>query len=98
MKTLAGAADAVLERRELLDADGAARMHLAGGDADLRAHAEFAAIGKLGRGIVEQDRGVDLVEEAGHGGGVLRDDRLGMMRRIFVDMGDGAADTVDHGH
>jgi hypothetical protein len=39
-------------------------MHLAGGDADLAAHAEFAAIGKLRRGIVQQDGGIDLVEEA----------------------------------
>jgi hypothetical protein len=52
---LARAAHAVLEGGQLLDADRAARMHLAGGDADLGAHAEFAAIGELGRGVVQQD-------------------------------------------
>ena len=36
----------------LLDADGTARMHLAGRNADLRPHAEFATIGELGGCIV----------------------------------------------
>ena len=58
------AAHQVLEARELLDADRAARVELAGRDADLAAEAELAAIGELGRGVVEEDRGVDLVEEA----------------------------------
>jgi hypothetical protein len=30
-------------------------MHPSRGDADLRAHAELAAIGKLGRGVVHHD-------------------------------------------
>ena len=46
------------------DADWAARMHLAGGDADLAAHAELAAIGKLCRGIVQENGGIDFGEEA----------------------------------
>ena len=33
------------------------------GDADLAAKAELAAIGELGRGVVQQDGGIDLVEE-----------------------------------
>jgi hypothetical protein len=45
---LPGAADAVFERGELLDADRPARMHAAGRDADLGAEAELAAIGELG--------------------------------------------------
>src|SRR5262245_28889094 len=39
----------VLEGGELLDADGAARVQAAGGDADLGAHPELAAVGELGR-------------------------------------------------
>ena len=39
-------------------------MHPAGGNADLRPHAKLAAIGKLGRGIVQKNGRVDLVEEA----------------------------------
>ena len=38
-------------------------MHLAGGDADLGAHAELAAVGELGRGVVQHDGGVDLGKE-----------------------------------
>jgi hypothetical protein len=37
----------------LLDADRAARVHAAGGDADLGAEAEFAAVGELRRGVVQ---------------------------------------------
>jgi hypothetical protein len=37
---------------------------LAGGDADLGAHAELAAVGELRRGVVQHDGAVDLVEEA----------------------------------
>ena len=54
-------------------------MHLAGGDADFRAHAEFAAIGKLRRGIVQQDRRIDLGEEAFDDGRVFGDDGLGVV-------------------
>ena len=39
-------------------------MHLAGGDADFRAHAEFTAIGELGRGVAHQDGAVEALEEA----------------------------------
>jgi len=52
---LAAAADAVLESRELLDADWPARMQTASGDTDLGAKAELAAIGKLGRRVVQDD-------------------------------------------
>ena len=57
------AAHAILEAGELLDADRAARVQLAGGDADLGAEAELAAVGELGRGVVQHDRGIDLAEE-----------------------------------
>ena len=61
---LARPAHPVFERGQLLDADRPARMHPAGGDADLGAEAELAAIGELGRGVVQQDGRIDLVEEA----------------------------------
>src|SRR4249919_2615051 len=60
---LPGAAHAVLEAGELFDADWAAGVELAGGDADLGAEAEFTAVGELRRGIVQHDRGINLVEE-----------------------------------
>jgi hypothetical protein len=56
--------DAVFEGAELLDADRPARMHAAGGDADLGAEAELAAIGELGRGVVQHDGRIDLGQEA----------------------------------
>ena len=61
---LAGAAHDVLEGGELLDADGAAGVQAAGGDADLGAHAELAAVGELGRGVVQHDGAVEAGEEA----------------------------------
>src|SRR6185503_15069480 len=46
---LASAPDHVFEGGELLHADGAARVQAPRGDADLRPHAELAAVGELGR-------------------------------------------------
>ena len=60
---LPGAVDAIFEARQLLGADRAAGMEFAGGDADLRAEAELAAVGELRRGVVQHDRRIDLVEE-----------------------------------
>src|ERR1043166_7322642 len=45
------AAHAILEARELFDPHRPARMEAAGGDADLGAEAEFAAVGELRRGV-----------------------------------------------
>src|SRR4051812_34392169 len=41
----------VLVRAQLAQADGAARVELVRGVADLRAHAELAAVGEAGRGV-----------------------------------------------
>src|SRR5882762_7659428 len=71
---LPGAAHAILEAGELLDADRTAGVQLAGGDADLGAEAELAAIGELRRGVVQHDRGIDLRQEFLRRGGVIGDD------------------------
>ena len=60
-----------LVSREPLERDRAACVHAAGRDADLGTQPEFAAIGKLGRGVVHHDRGIDAVQEAVGGGLVL---------------------------
>src|ERR1700682_4304626 len=65
---LPGAMDAVFETGQLLGADRAAGVKFPGGDADFRAEAEFAAIGKLGRCVVQHDRRIDLVEKFARGG------------------------------
>jgi hypothetical protein len=64
----------IFEGAELLGADRAAGVHAAGGDADLGAEAEFAAVGELGRGVVQHDRRVDLGEELLRRGAVFGDD------------------------
>jgi len=49
-------------------------MEFARGDADFCAHAELAAIGELGGGVVHEDGAVQLVEEAFDRGWVLGED------------------------
>src|SRR3546814_5909482 len=70
---VAPATHLVLVAGQLLGANGAAGVQLAGGNADLGPHAELAAVGELGRGVVHHDAGIDLVQEAGRGHGVLGD-------------------------
>jgi hypothetical protein len=53
---LPGAVDAVFEAGQLLGAHWAAGVEFPGGDADLCAEAEFAAIGELGRCVMQHDR------------------------------------------
>src|SRR5216683_2929073 len=60
---LPGVAHAILEGGELLDPDRAAGVEAAGGDADLGAETELAAVGELGRGVVQHDRRIDLGQE-----------------------------------
>ena len=60
---LAVTAHLIFEGRELLDADGSARVQLTGGDADLGTHAELAAVGELGRGVVHDDGGLASLEK-----------------------------------
>ena len=55
-----------LKVAELLEADGAAGVEFAGGDADFPTKAEFAAVCELGRGVVEEDGAIDFGEEALH--------------------------------
>jgi hypothetical protein len=52
---LPSAAHHVFEDGELFGADGAAGVEAAGGDADFGAHAEFAAVCKLCRGVAHHD-------------------------------------------
>jgi len=61
---LAGAMHAVLERGKLFDTDRSPRVHLARRDADFCPHAEFATISELCRRIMQENGGIDFVEEA----------------------------------
>src|SRR5215217_5431389 len=92
---LARAADAVFERSQLLHPNWSAGMHASRGDADLGAKPELATIGKLGRGVVEDDGGVDLGQEALGGRVIIRDDGIGVMRAVGLDMRQGGIKAVD---
>src|SRR5437773_12080782 len=76
---LPGAVHAIFEAGELLGADWAAGMEFPGGDADLGAEAKLAAIGELRRGVVQHERGIDLVEEFFGRLGILAHYCIGMM-------------------
>ena len=70
-------------------------MQPAGGDADLGAEAELAAVGELGRGVVQHDGRVDLRQELLRRRGIVGDDGVGVMRAVVLDVVDGAGDAVD---
>src|SRR5688500_17944872 len=79
---LAGAAHDVLVARELGGADRPARVDLARRDADLRSHAELAAVRELRRRVVHHDRAVELVQEPLRRRGVVRDDGVRVRRAV----------------
>ncbi len=58
---LSVAVHAIFKRAELLDANRPARMHASRRNADLRAEAELAAVGELGRGVVQHNGAVDFL-------------------------------------
>src|SRR6185437_17180698 len=60
---LTASADAVFEGGQLFDPNRPARMQPPRRDSDLGAEAEFAAIGELGRGIMQHDRRVYFAQE-----------------------------------
>src|SRR6266481_2222873 len=93
---LPGAVDAVFETGQLLGADRAAGVKLTRSDTDFRAETEFAAVGELGRRVMQHDRRIDLVEEFACGGCILGYDRIGVLRTVIVDMRDRLIDAVDH--
>src|SRR6476659_11265544 len=93
---LPGAVDAIFETGQLLGPDRTASVKFPCSDADLRAEAEFAAVGKLRRCVMQHDRRIDLVEKFARSGLVLRHDRIGVMRTVVVNMRDRFIDAVHH--
>src|SRR5262245_47068764 len=83
---LPAAADAVFEAGELIDPDRPAGVKAAGGNADLGAETELAAVGELGGGVVQHDRGIDLAQEFVRRGAVAGDDGIGVMGAVAIDM------------
>src|SRR3982074_3615732 len=85
---LPGAVGAVFATGQLLGADRATGVKFAGGDPDFRAEAEFAAVGELGRCVMQHDRRIHFVEKPAGGGCIFRHDRIGVMRTVVVNMRD----------
>src|SRR5262249_61762992 len=83
---LRGATHDILEGGQLLDTDRPARVQAPGGDADLCAHAEFTAIGELGRGVVQNDRAVDAGQEALGRGTILGNNAIGVRGPVSSNM------------
>ena len=71
-------------------------MHAARCDADLGAEAEFATIGELCRGIVQNNRRIDFRQEALGRRPILGHDRVGVMRAMPFDVLDRPIQPVDH--
>src|ERR1044072_129528 len=70
-------------------------MHLAGGNSDFGAHAEFTTVSKLRRRIVQKNGRVDLIEKQFHDARVFGNHSFGMMRGIVIDMLYRAVDTIN---
>src|SRR5438093_5731131 len=79
---LPGAVNAIFEARQLLGADRAAGVEFTGGNPDLGAEAELAAIGELRRCVVQHDCGIDLAEEFLGDLRILGHDRVGVARAV----------------
>ena len=85
----------VFEAGQLLGADRAACVEFSGGDADLGAKTEFAAIGELRRCVMQHDRRINLVEKFACRGFVFRHDRIGVVRAVIADMRDRFIESID---
>src|SRR5579883_1802473 len=83
---LPGAVHAVFEAGELLHTDRSTRMEATGGDPDLSPEPELAAVGELGRGIVQDDRRIDFAQEFLGGCLIGGNDRICMMGAVALDM------------
>src|SRR4030081_1584489 len=93
---LPGAVNTIFEARQLLGANRAACVEFAGGNADLGAETELAAVGKLCRGFMQHDRRIYLVEKFLRGVNVFGHDRVGVTRAVVVNMGNRLVDAIDH--
>ena len=73
-------------------------MQPGGGDADLGAEAEFAAIAEAGGGVDHHHGGADRLHEALRGGLVGGGDDFGVVGAVAADVGDAGVEVVDHAH
>lgn len=71
-------------------------MELAGGDADLRPHAELAAVGELGGRVDHQDGAVEPADEGIGRRRIFGDDRFRVAGGVTCDMVDRGIETGHH--
>src|SRR5689334_7140639 len=72
--------------RQFAQSAGASGVKLVSADTDLRSQAQFAPVIESGAGIDHDSRGVYLVAESAGGIQIARDDCVGVMRAVLVDM------------
>src|SRR5712692_11177261 len=89
------AVDHVLDRRQLLGADGPAGVDARGRDAHLGPHAELPTVDETGRRVDEHRRGVDLAREAASVAERVGDDGLREPGAVAADVRDGLVEAVD---
>ena len=70
-------------------------MEAPGGDADFRPEAELAAVSILRRRVPENDGAIHRGEKRFGALFVFRDDALGVVGRVLVDMSDSALNAVN---
>src|SRR6516162_94254 len=90
--------NAIFERGQLFETDRTACVHTPRCYADFGAKAEFAAIGKLRRGIVQHNRRVDLFQESLRRLGIFGHNTIGVMRSEALDMLDRLIKAVHDAH
>src|SRR5205823_14399241 len=79
---------------QLLQPHRAAGANFVGADANFRAHAEFAAIGKSGRGVPIDRGGIHFGKELLRMRLVARDNAVRVRRAIMIDVIDGLLQAV----
>ena len=92
---LAGAVQTVFVCDEPVQTDGTAGVEFSGRDSDLGTEPVAEPVGKAGRAVAVDARGVHKGHEPLAGGIVLRDDAVRVMRAIAVDVGRGFLDRVN---
>src|SRR5439155_25491233 len=93
---LAVAGHDVLRRRQLLDADGTARVQARRRDAHLGAHTELPTVHETRGGVDHDGRGIHFAREAPRVAERIRHDGFGQTRAMALDVGDRLVEVVDH--
>src|SRR5262245_29419609 len=76
----------ILKSRELFQANWPSRMQAASGNANLGPEAEFASIGELSGGIVNDERAIEFPQKSLGSFPILRNDGIGMLRAEAANM------------